>query len=181
MLYPQQQYDELAELMRSSGLIISPAEAHGIAVGVISGRVPRREQPWLEAVFGDIDPVQAPACRDALDRLLTTTAADLDADEVSLTLLLPGDANDLSIRAEALRAWCGGFLYGFGLAGPRSDAQLSQEASEALHDFAEISRMDTDTEADEESQAAITELEEYVWVAALLIHDDVRNRERKVH
>jgi hypothetical protein len=86
------------------------------------------------------------------------------------TVPLPDDDAPVAERGEALVAWCRGFLGGVGLAG--IEPKLGEEAREALGDVARIAESDVsydDPDADEE---ALVELEEFVRVAALLIHGD---------
>jgi uncharacterized protein YgfB (UPF0149 family) len=92
-----------------------------------------------------------------------------------LQLFLPPAGLEGYDTAAALRDWAQGFLYGFGLAGKASASQrLSAEGQEALRDFYEIGHMDALREApDEEAQQALAEIEEYLRVAAMLIHEDM--------
>ena len=74
-------------------------------------------------------------------------------------------------RADALLAWCRGFLGGFGLsAGAEPD--LSDEAAEALNDLAGIAATELDEDEDDVDEESLTEIEEFVRVAALLLYSD---------
>ena len=94
-------------------------------------------------------------------------------------MLLPGD-DDVVERAGAMFAWCRAFLGGFGRA--VCDKKLSEEGEEALGDIANLAAArvdDVDAEGDEES---LTEIEEYLRMAVLLLHADCamgpRHRQR---
>ena len=79
------------------------------------------------------------------------------------------------MHATALRDWCEGFLYGFGIAGVSPDHALSAEGREALRDIGELTRLDAEQVAEGESEeGALTEIIEFLRVAALLIREEVR-------
>ena len=83
------------------------------------------------------------------------------------------DGQPLRERAQALFDWCRGFLGGFGLAAGASPP-LSEEGGEALQDLARLagaSVQDIDEDEDED-ESALSELEEFVRVAVLLLHGD---------
>lgn len=148
-------------------LASTPAELHGALCG------------WLAAGGGDsrswpalvlADPLlPAPAEGDSLDRLRSASVAQLGDADFGFELLLP-DPDDVVERAGAMFAWCRAFLGGFGLA--VGDKKLSDEGEEALGDIANLAAArvaDVDPEGDGES---LTEIEEYVRMAVLLLHAD---------
>ena len=51
-------------------------------------------------------------------------------------------------------------------------APLSEEGSEALQDLARLAKASAESSEDEEDEDALAELEEFVRVAALLLHGD---------
>jgi hypothetical protein len=77
----------------------------------------------------------------------------------------------LGERSGALFDWCRGFLGGFGLAAGQAPP-LSEEASEALADLAKLAAATPQDDGDEEDEQALAEIEEFVRVAALLLHGD---------
>ncbi len=163
--------------MRRCGLTVSPSEAHAIAAGLIAGDVDGREQQWADVLYADLDPADALAqeCRACLDRLYQATEAQMRDLNFGLQLFLPPAGAGGIDTAAALRDWAQGFLYGFGLAGD-SDAgrRLSPEGREALRDLYEIGNMAPLEEApDEGGQQALAEIEEYLRVAAMLLHEDM--------
>ena len=91
-----------------------------------------------------------------------------------MTLLLPQNIVVDTARLTALRDWCQGFLYGFGLGGEAVARTLSEQSQEWLRDIAEITRLDTnDVDNSSENQSALIEIEEYLRVGVMLIRDDV--------
>ncbi|MCD9006747.1 UPF0149 family protein [Luteimonas sp. XNQY3] len=127
---------------------------------------------WLAPVLADTA-LPAPATGSALDRLRVATAAQLEDGDFTFALLLPEDGEPLSVRSAALFDWCRGFLGGFGLAAGER-ASLSEEGNEALADLARLAaaQPDPDDEDDTVEEDALTEIEEFVRVAALLLHGD---------
>ena len=148
-------------------LASTPAELHGALAGWLAGG--GVDTPgWLAEVLADPG-LPAPVAGDALEALRTATAAPLGDPDFGFQLLLP-DEGDTPARAAALFAWCRAFLGGFGLA--VGDSKLSEEGEEALADLANLAAArveDVDPEGDEE---ALTEIEEYLRMAVLLLHAD---------
>ena len=160
-------YSAVAEQIGALSLSVDPSELHGSLCALRCGHLPRAN--WLAEAMGD-DAVPLPPAASALGQLDATTVEQLGETDFGLELLLPDDDAPVSERGEALVAWCRGFLGGVGLAGIES--KLGEETREALGDIARIAESDVsydDPEADEE---ALAELEEFVRVAALLIHGD---------
>ena len=121
----------------------------------------------------------APTEGSPLHAMGVATAAQLADADFGFQLLLPDGGKPFD-RAAALFAWCRAFLGGFGLA--VGDKALSEDGQEALGDLANLAAArieEVDPEQDEES---LTEIEEYVRMAALLLHADCalgpRHRQR---
>ena len=171
-------YRSLSRQVEAAGLDYTPAEIHGIACGILCSMSAAYPALWQDTVFADTDPddVLVGEAREALDQMVDCTRAQLDTDALSLSLMLPPDDEPLALRVTAVRDWSQGFLYGFGLAGKQADSLFSADAGEALRDMVEISRLDTDPEADmEQDEEALSQLSEYLWVAALLIRADMQS------
>ena len=162
---------EVAEASRSLGLGASAPELHGGLCGWLAGGG-EDTAAWPARVLAD-PALPAPAPGSALDGLRRATVAQLGDGEFSFELLLGDDDLPLRQRAQALFDWCRSFLGGFGLAAG-AQPPLSEEGAEALQDLARLagaSVQDID-EDEEEDEAALSELEEFVRVAVLLLHGD---------
>jgi len=170
------QMSELPEVLavqeesRKLGLAASVAELHGGLCGWLAAGgedVPA----WTARVLAD-DSLQAPAPGGALDQLRQVSAAQLADRDFAFELLLAEDGAPLAVRADALFEWCRAFLGGFGLAA-RGRPQLSEEGEEALQDLARLAQASSnDFDRADEDEVALAEIEEFVRVAALLLHGD---------
>ena len=131
-------------------LASTPAELHGGLCGWLAAGGDDAPS-WLALVLADPS-LPVPDRGGVLDRLRTASAAQL------------------AERAGAMFAWCRAFLGGFGLA--VGGKKLSEDGEEALGDIANLAAArvdDVDPEGDEES---LTEIEEYLRMAVLLLHAD---------
>lgn len=160
-------WDDVAAASVRLSLASTPAELHGALCGWLSGGG-ADARSWPALVLAD--PIlPTPAEGDVLDRLRTASAAQLADTDFGFELLLPDDAEVIE-RAGEMFAWCRAFLGGFGLS--VGEKKLSEEGEEALGDLANLAAAridDVDPEGDEES---LTEIEEYVRMAVLLLHAD---------
>lgn len=168
-------YADVADAMARAGLPQTPAEVHGFALGLVFSGSADAAAAWQRELYADLDPndVLGQECRRVLDRLYASVH---DAPAGSLHApLLPAGIDVGGESLSAVRDWCEGFLYGFGLGGQGVDRQLGEAAVEWLRDIAEISRIDTDDAEDtEENRAALIEVEEYLRVGLSLLQDDLQ-------
>ncbi len=160
--------DEVETAIRDRSLGVGASELHGALCGWLAGG--GEANGWLARVLAD-DAIAPPLSGDVLDHLHDATAAQLGDSEFAFELLVPqGDAS-LTERSGALFDWCRGFLGGFGLA-VGQHATLSDEGREALTDLAKLAAASPQDDGDEDDETALVEIEEFVRVAALLLHGD---------
>jgi uncharacterized protein YgfB (UPF0149 family) len=164
-------YAEVGAEIARLHLGVDAAELHGSLCGFLSGgaQAPGRDD-WLARVMSD--PAVGAASRDgALDQLFVTTEALLESPDFGFDLLLPDEEAPIGERGEALLSWCRGFLGGFGLAAG-SDPPLSEDGADALRDLAKMAASELTYEDPEGDEEALSEVAEFVRVAALLLHGD---------
>lgn len=170
--------DDVAAQLRTLGIGIAPSEFHGLLSGWLAGNGALPEE-WLRRIMVD-DELPAPP-DGALARLAAATRERFEDRDFDLALLLADDDAPLSERSGSLFDWCRGFLAGFGLAAGASPP-LSDEGREALTDLGKLAAAQAQDEGDDEDDAALAEIEEFVRVAALLLHSDCvlgpRHRQR---
>jgi uncharacterized protein len=171
---------DVTQTSQQLGLAASAAELHGALCGWLAGGGADLAA-WPAAVLADAG-IAAPRSGDALDLLRAATAAQLDDRHFGFELVLADAGAPLSERADALFDWCRGFLGGFGLAAG-AKPPLSEEGGEALQDLARLAQASAeDFDSADEDEDALAEIEEFVRVAALLLHSDCvlgpRHRQR---
>ncbi|MFC5571383.1 UPF0149 family protein [Lysobacter yangpyeongensis] len=155
--------------IRALALAVTVPELHGGLCGWLAGGGAASPE-WPGNVLADAG-LPAVKAGSALDELGQASAAQLADRSFEFELLLPDADASLSERSGALFDWCRGFLGGFGLAAGATPA-LSEDSSEALADLARLAAAQPQDDGDEEDEEALVELEEFVRVAALLLHGD---------
>ena len=127
----------------------------------------------------------APDARAGLDALAAATLDDIHGPGIGFELLLPDDSRPLVERATGVYDWVRGFLFALGVQGIR-EQDLGSETREIFRDFTDLTRMDLgalaarepDGEAageaavDEGDEDALTEITEFIWVAAMLVYEE---------
>ncbi|MEM7027300.1 MAG: UPF0149 family protein [Pseudomonadota bacterium] len=110
-----------------------------------------------------------------LDAIGENVVNVLESEEITFKLLIPDDDESIAERATALSEWCAGFLSGLGLGGFNNERPLSSDCEEFIKDLAKIAQLETQPEEDESSEAALTELVEYVRIGVLTLQQDFDN------
>ncbi len=167
-------YDQAGQWLAASELSPSPGEAHGMLCGLICGGDKTAEETWLDQLLPDVGPDDLPAreAREGLRLLARHTHDRIEGPGLGFSPLLPPDTRPLAERASALYDWVRGFLYALGLQGV-SENDLSDQTREVFRDFIDLTRMDLDALDDSESnEEALTEVSEFVWVAAMLVYEE---------
>lgn len=160
---------QVEAVSQQQGLATGASELHGSLCGWLAGGgVATRD--WPAKVLVD-DSLPAPEPDSTLDSLRQVSVAQLEDRSFGFTLLLPADDASLAERSGALFGWCRGFVGAFGLAAG-DKPPLSEESHEALKDLIKLAAATAQEEGDDEDEAALAEIEEFVRVAALLLHGD---------
>lgn len=171
---PILKHDDLADLFLHIGALQPPAELHGYATGYIAVGGRAELSSWLDqcAELLDIDKPN-PALGEPLYAIYQSALNELQAGDMGLTLLLPGDEFELEARIASLGQWCQGFLTGFAMAAKMSGGSLadaSDDLKEALNDLAAIAQISADQPDAEEGEQDFFEVCEYVRVVAMTIY-----------
>lgn len=166
-------HDEIDALIMRLRLGTEASELHGSLCGYLAGGGSLRGTSVLAALQLDgeaTDP--SPEDLALLQRLARQCASELADPELGFEPLLPEDDRPLAERAEAMVDWCRGFLGGFGLAGTAAHAHLSDEAQEILRDLGTVAASSLDFGNETEDEDALIEVQEFVRVAAMLLHTE---------
>lgn len=169
-------YEKVERQMASADIESSGAEVHGILCGLICAGNADPQVRWFAELFEQerASDLLVRECADSLRKLHDETASAVRGPGLGFSPFLPEQEKALKLRAAAVSDWCQGFLYGLGVAGIPSAHGLSSETREALNALSEITRMDLDgVQGSEEDEEALTELTEFIWVAAMLVHSEM--------
>lgn len=179
---PLLEYATAAAALQRCGMPQGPAEVQGFALGLLTAGVAEPLKIWNRELYSEMDPadVLAGECRAMLDRIFASVFVAHD-EPMQLTLLLPQDIVVDAVRLGAVRDWCQGFLFGFGLGGEAITPSLSDAARELLRDIAEFTRLDTeDVQDTQDNRAALIDIEEYLREGVMLMRDEL-GHERKTN
>lgn len=166
------EYYEICDvLIAEDSMTSSAAELHGLLCGYLSAGARFSHEEWLKLAMEltDISDFRHESSKLAFTDLYDGVVAQLEQHDFGFQLMLPDDDLSMAERAEALGCWCQGFLSGFGLHGGHTNESLSSELKEALADMAQIAQIELEPETDEESEAGLMELQEYVRMSSLMI------------
>jgi len=172
-------HNELDAVLKQAGSDWNAAQAHGLLCGRLAGLGTDGALTWVEQVLGDRNTASEACaeCEQSLDRVFQSTWQQLAERQSEFDLLLPGEEEDISVRAESIGFWCEGFLHGLVSArhGDALKKRLAMEPlSDLIKDMLEITRASFDEGEDEEgSESSYTELVEYVRVAAQLAYEEL--------
>jgi uncharacterized protein YgfB (UPF0149 family) len=174
-------YSSLAELLSRSGSPLHLSELHGGLCGVICAGGRDSARGWLGDMLDDCRADAATMAEFAgrLESLGNATWSGLCSLSLEFAPLLPEEDSAIGQRAEALGLWCHGFIAGLVIGGlDLSDEQagVSEELTELVSDFAQISRAGAATEEATDSdtgEASLFELVEYVRVGAQYIFEEL--------
>ena len=149
---------------------LSPWELHG----VVCGLAVCEPQSFNLQELVDLVGVDALTDEMSVEAFVTSSLAELAAEDLSFALLLPDDDSPLELRLEALAEWSGAFLAGFGAAmAEQGQDALPEEVLEVIDDLSAVTELDvsqTDEAGGEESaEADLAQVQEFVKVGVLLI------------
>ena len=162
---------DIAEASRRSGLAVDASELHGALCGWLAGGGDPPSRAGSPRCLAD-DALPAPGAGLPLDRLRGPRPRSWPTAASSSNCCCPMPRRRSIDRSGALFDWCRGFVGAFGLAAGSAPAAVGREprgAGRPRHAWPPRSRR---TSGDEEDEEALVEIEEFVRVAALLLHGD---------
>lgn len=162
-------YDQFEQVLRVARALPDPAEAHGTLAGALCSSRDYGLIEWLREILPDNSPdeaaLQSPVLQNVYDSMVRSLGADSDFQP-----LLPDDETPLAERADALSAWCQGFLYGLGSGSTGDPGKVSTEAGEIIRDLTEITHVGVEAGDDTEAnEVAFAEVVEFVRVGVQLL------------
>lgn len=168
-------FEELAHCLDVEGFDDSPSEIHGLLAGRIAGgeRLPAGQLAAALVASLSCEQEVVDNALPTLEVLYRATIAALEAGDLSFSPLLPPDTIALEERVFALGDWCQSFIGGLGDSGLGGEQPLSDDVQNAISDLAAIAQVGFEGSSEEDDEADLFELEEYVRMAALLIFSEL--------
>ncbi|WP_274883230.1 YecA family protein [Vibrio harveyi] len=168
------EYQSIAAELKSASLAVTPAELHGLLVGMLSGGLAINDQTWQPILFDYTNEGMGwPSSALALAQsVYQVTVNELTGTSMELSLLLPDETGEegLFALADGVSDFVNHFISGMGLAGIAID-KASDDAKEALADLEEIAKLGIDEDDDLGEQALLLEqVIEHVKTCVLTIH-----------
>ena len=174
-----QNYEQLNEMLITSGAGVHASECHGFLSALVCGNGQVQEQKIREYFLLDSDEiVNADECFSHLKALAEDIEAKMYSSDLDLELLLVDEDDALAARGRSLAEWCQGFMSGMGLSGVK-DEQIPSDSQELIGDFYKIANLDADNENDKDdsdkgNDFALMELIEYVRMGTIYIFEDLQ-------
>lgn len=168
------EYQSIAAELKSASLAVTPAELHGLLVGMLSGGLAINDQTWQPILFDYTNEGMGwpSSVLGLAQSVFQVTVNELTGTSMELSLLLPDEAGEESLfaLADGLSDFVNHFISGMGLAGIAID-KASEDAKEALTDLEEIAKLGIDEDDDLGEQALLLEqVIEHVKACVLTIH-----------
>ncbi len=154
------------------------AEAHGALMGMMCAQgLVTLDDWWGQVNEPEEDEQGSSAVPESVSSMYAEAVESLREGQGAFDLMLPDDDAALEQRADALHEWCHGFLYGYGVAGGKDGAVLSEEVAEVLKDIAQFAQSSFDLGDDpEEDELSYSELVEYLRVGVVLLYETLYPR-----
>lgn len=169
-------YQALEQALSKTKLKLNPSQVQGIICGILCGPADYSTSAWENLVTGGKESAEA---HHLLQNLYEATEIELNEFLFDLQLVLPDDEENLTLRAEALTLWCQGVLTGLKLVQIPIEARPKGDVTEAINDLIEIAKMNyEEVVANEEDEAAYTELVEFVRMAVILIYQSMHENDQ---
>lgn len=165
---PSLKIEKLLAALEAAEIGQHPVEVHGAMVGLIAGGVEQGRGAWLKPLVELMNDGQAlPAeLQQLVEELFTDTQARLAERDFGFMPLLPEEEEPLCDRVEAMSLWVQSFLTGLAIIQPGL-SKAPEDVREIINDLAAIAQVEIDVAEDEESEAAYTEIVEFVRMAAI--------------
>ncbi|MGB1801011.1 MAG: UPF0149 family protein [Gammaproteobacteria bacterium] len=167
------EYDEVNAELGAVHAGMRASECHGFLCGQFCSSNSLTLESWQEHLLAGIgESVFVDDCLMILQKIADQVKIEILSEEISFDLLLPEDAAAISERASALAEWCAGFVSGLGIGGMAEKEKMNPDCDEFVKDIVSISRMETEMDDSEESEAALFEIIEYIRVGTIMLHQE---------
>lgn len=171
------EYSEALEVFVTSGLVHTPAEAHGILCGLLIKETSTPLEHYLRLISGasSDSQLQGPDTEALLSALYEITRHQLQDPNLGLELLLPEDDEPLDSRFDAAFEWARGLIYGFAELGISAPDSLPADSADFYRDCSQLARQDYEIEDDSvENEELYMELQEFLRMGTLLTQEELQ-------
>ncbi len=168
------EFDSVQNALEKLQAVTDASEAHGTLCGLLLGQ--QDISKWLKFTLDNIPDQGDLLALDSLrllQELFDLSKEQLNAEDMSLELLLPDDSEEFAIRLLGLASWSQGFLYGLAVNGEALVSNLSEQGRECLEDLLEISQLGHDEEETDETEAVYAEIVEHVRLSVIYMNEEV--------
>ncbi|MCZ6802593.1 MAG: UPF0149 family protein [Proteobacteria bacterium] len=166
-------YEDINAELIAVGAGVRASECHGFLCGHFCASNTVTTDSWEEHLLSGIDDAaDLDDCLSILTQLANQVGEEILADKISFSLLLPGDESPISERSSAIADWSAGFISGLGIGGFGEKPQLIGECDEFVKDLVSISRLETTVEDNEDAEAALFEIIEYIRIGVIMLHQE---------
>lgn len=171
-------YQQLAAQLANQGILISPAETHGVVLGMMSVKPQDLQADEVLATIMQLNEEEEIDDEKSFLQFLAAMVEQaremLFSQGFDVQLLLPQDDNNLEDQAVALSHWCRGYVFGLVAAGLQDFKTLPKDAAEIIQDVLHISEMSADLdEQGNEEEKAFFEIEQFVRVGVQLVFEEL--------
>lgn len=183
-------HNEVDAALRACGSSWSAAQAHGLLCSRLAVLGRDGGADWLELMFQDSSAAQGSHIDDItiLQQACAETHRQLAERHSEFDLLLPDESEAVSTIAAAMSEWCEGYLHGLvsDVKGETLKKKLADEPlSDIIRDMLQMTRATAGNggdvgEYEEGDDEALTELVEYLRVAAQLVYEELAELRRPV-
>ncbi len=152
----------------------SASFVHGMLTGELGGGENLSVSDFITGLLRELEATRVrESFVETLYSLYGETLKGLTSEDFALKLCLPDDEAPLYERARAVRDWCEGFVYGFGLV--RADGKPPRdEVQEYLEVVMDVASMDLEALRDQEDAGLAAQLEEiieFLRIGAITVYE----------
>ncbi|HFD86071.1 MAG TPA: hypothetical protein ENJ35_00155 [Gammaproteobacteria bacterium] len=170
-------YDDIGEALMRSSAVISPAELHGMACGLLIKDASTPSGKLQELVLGQIDrgDVLDSETAAVIDKLHAVTLHQLQDSELGFDLLAPDEDEPLEARISAACDWARGLIYGLAEQGVKTK-ECPTDTADFLQDCLTLAsnEYNVDEGSDEENEQLYMELLEFLRMGTLMAQEELQ-------
>lgn len=170
-------FDSVQESLKLFESLGEASQTHGLLCALFAGRVKLHRQAWINSLMTEMPDKSDPIMKDAqsvLTQLFSVTQEAFQHEEPFIDPLLPMEDAPLISRIEALAEFAKGFVMGLNLMGVVLKNNPNPVVQEAIDDLLNISCLAPQNEEGEEAEKAFFELVEYLKVAMVQMHWELK-------